>query len=210
MDASRRTGHSNAYFTGMGRAKRIVLFDTMLEKMSDDETLAVLAHEIGHFRKHHIRQRLILGTATTLVGFFVLGLLAQWPPLFQAFGFAAPSPHALLALVALGGGAFTFWMEPLSAWWSRRHEYEADAYSVDVAGMPEALKTALAGLSGQNLSNLHPHPWYSAYHYSHPPLTERLAAIDRLAQPSQRSGGDDRAAGAQPSAAPTPSATAVH
>ena len=188
MDASRRTGHSNAYFTGLGRAKRIVLFDTMLSRMSADETLAVLAHEIGHFRKHHIRQRLALSTLTGLLGFYALGLLAQWPPLFQAFGFAAPAPHALLALAALGGGVFTFWLAPLSAWWSRRHEYEADAYSVNVAGMPEALKTALIGLSGQNLSNLHPHPWYCAFHYSHPPLSDRLGAIDRLARGSPQGG----------------------
>lgn len=186
MNASRRSGHSNAYFTGLGRAKRIVLFDTMLERMSADETLSVLAHEIGHFRKHHIRQRLIVGTAAALAGFYALAWLAEWPPLFAAFGFASPSPHALLALAALGGGVLTFWLAPLSAWWSRRHEYEADAYSVGLAGMPEALKTALVGLSRQNLSNLHPHPWYSAVHYSHPPLSQRVAAIERLARTSQQ------------------------
>jgi STE24 endopeptidase len=193
MDASRRTGHSNAYFTGLGRAKRIVLFDTMLERMSADETLSVLAHEIGHFRMHHIRKRLVLGTFTALAGFALLGWLAEWQPLYEAFGFDRPSPHALLALAALCGGAFTFWLAPLSAWWSRRHEYEADAYSVGVARMPEALKTALVGLSRQNLSNLHPHPWYSAFHYSHPPLRDRLAAIDRLARSSQLDGHDGTA-----------------
>jgi STE24 endopeptidase len=181
VDASRRTGHSNAYFTGLGRAKRIVLFDTMLERMTPDETLAVLSHEIGHFRRHHVKKRLVLSMGSTLAALYILSLLAPWPPLYAAFGFPAPSPHALLALLALGGGAFTFWLEPLSAWWSRRHEYEADAYAVRLAGAPDALKSALVGLSGQNLSNLHPHPWYSAYYYSHPPLTERLAAIDRIA-----------------------------
>jgi STE24 endopeptidase len=190
MDASRRTGHSNAFFTGIGRAKRIVLFDTLLERMSSDETISVLAHEIGHYRLRHVARRIGIGIAATGVLSFVLSLLAEWTPLYEAFGFAAPSAHALLALLALCGGAFTFWFTPLSSWYSRRHEFAADAYAVRLAAQPQALQSALIGLNGQNLSNLHPHPWYSRYYYSHPPLTERLAAIERLGGAGARAAPD--------------------
>ncbi|HET9597139.1 MAG TPA: M48 family metallopeptidase [Anaeromyxobacteraceae bacterium] len=180
VDASRRSGHSNAYFAGFFRP-RIVLFDTLLREMTVDETAAVLAHEIGHYRARHVHRRLVVGLAAQLLALFVLSRLLAWPPLFHAFGFAAPSLHAALALTALGGGAFTFFLAPLESWWSRRHEYEADRYSVRIARVPEALRSALVKLNGQNLSNLHPHPWYSAWNYSHPPLVERLAALERAA-----------------------------
>ncbi|WP_242342755.1 M48 family metallopeptidase [Anaeromyxobacter terrae] len=180
MDASRRSGHSNAYFTGIFRP-RIVLFDTLVEKMSVDEAASVLAHEIGHYRARHVQRRLALSAAGTLAVLFALSRLVPWPPLYAAFGFAGPSLHAALALVSLGGGAFVFWLSPLAARLSRRHEYEADRYAVRLAGAPEALETALVRLNGENLSNLHPHPWYSAWHYSHPVLVERLAAIERAA-----------------------------
>jgi STE24 endopeptidase len=118
-----------------------------------------------------------------LAGLYVLSVLAVWPPLFTAFGFAGPSFHGAIALVALGGGAFTFLLTPFSTALSRRHEFQADAYSVGLLHLPGPLKSALVRMSGENLSNLNPHPWYSAYHYSHPTLPERLAAIDRAAAP---------------------------
>ena len=212
MDASRRTGHSNAFFTGLGRAKRIVLFDTLVEKMSPDEILAVLAHEIGHFRAHHVKKRLAIGVVVTLLTLYVLSLLIQWPPLFHAFGFAAPSHHAALILLMLCGGAFTFYLAPLSAWYSRRHEYQADAYSVRIAGLPEALVDALVGLSDQNLANLNPHRWYSAFYYSHPTLSERVAAINRLVAESRPAhgelGGSPATVAAQAGATPQGSAPA--
>ncbi len=180
MDASRRSGHSNAYFTGIFRP-RIVLFDTLVERMSVDEAASVLAHEIGHYRARHVHRRLALSLGATLVALFVLSRLVAWLPLYSAFGFREPSFHAALALVALGGGAFVFWIQPVAARFSRRHEYEADRYAVRLARAPAALKDALVRLNGENLSNLHPHPWYSAWHYSHPVLVERLAAIDREA-----------------------------
>jgi len=179
VDASRRSGHSNAYLAGFGRP-RIVLFDTLLERMSEAEIAAVLAHEIGHYRRRHIHRSLALSTAGLLLLLYILSWLVDWPPLFSAFGFAAPSTHVAVALLMLAGGAFTFWLGPVMAWLSRRREYEADAYSVNLVALPEALKSALIGLSDHNLSNLWPHPWYSGYHYSHPPLTQRLEAIDRL------------------------------
>ena len=181
MDASRRSGHSNAYFTGILRP-RIVLFDTLVQRMSVDEAASVLAHEIGHYRARHVQRRLALGVATTFVALFVLSRLVPWPPLHRAFGFDAPTLHGAVALLTLGGGAFVFWLQPLTALLSRRHEYEADRFAVRVAGAPAALKTALLRLTGENLSNLHPHPWFSAWHYSHPALVERLAAIDRASR----------------------------
>jgi len=178
MDASRRSAHSNAYFTGILRP-RIVLFDTLVERMSVDEAASVLAHEIGHYRAHHVQRRLALGIFATFAGLFVLSRLVPWPPLHEAFGFPAPTLHGAVALLMLGGGAFVFWLQPLAALMSRRHEYEADRFAVRIARAPAALKTALLRLTGENLSNLHPHPWYSAWHYTHPVLVERLAAIDR-------------------------------
>jgi STE24 endopeptidase len=181
MDASKRSAHSNAMFMGLLRP-RIVLFDTLVERMTVDEAAAVLAHEVGHFKERHVQKRLLLGLAASLLGLWVLSLLAAWPPLFQAFGFAAPSWHAALALFALGGGAFTFFLAPLGSWLSRRHEYQADRFSVRLARAPGALGSALVKLNRENLSNLHPHPWYSRWHYTHPTLLERLAAIEAAAR----------------------------
>lgn len=203
MDASRRSGHSNAYFTGLFRP-RIVLFDTMLEEMETDESLAVLAHEMGHYRMRHVHKGLALNLAGLLAMLWVLSLLAQWPPLFQAFGFAAPSLHAAVALVVAMGGVFTFYLDPLLAWISRRHEFAADAFAVDLLQLPEALKSALIRLSGRNLADPTPHPWYSAYHHSHPTLLERMAAVDRLAVPQARvPHGDKAKAGARKSGSGT-------
>ncbi len=176
MDASKRSGHSNAYFTGFFRP-RIVLFDTLVQQMTVDEAAAVLAHEIGHYQARHVHKRLVLGLVAQLVVLWILSLLVRWPPLFEAFGFARPSLEAALALASLCGGAFTFFFAPIESYLSRRHEYEADRFSVRIARAPAALRSALVKLNGQNLSNLHPHPWYSAWHYSHPTLLERVAAI---------------------------------
>jgi len=176
MDASRRSAHSNAYFTGLFRP-RIVLFDTLVSSMSAEEGTAVLAHEIGHFRLHHVVKRLGAGLAGTLLGLWLLSRLVLWPAFFHAFGFGAPSWQAAVAILSLAGGAFTFFLAPVSAWVSRRHEYAADRYSLEHAALPEALASALVKLNGENLANLHPHPWYSRWHYSHPTLLERLQAI---------------------------------
>jgi STE24 endopeptidase len=180
MDASRRSGHSNAYFTGLFRP-RIVLFDTLVERMSPDEAASVLAHEIGHYRRRHIHRMLALSALGLFLVLFALSRLVPWPPLYAAFGFAAPSLQAAVALLALAGGPFVFWLAPVAAALSRRQEYEADRYAVQLARSPQALKSALLRLDGENLGNLHPHPWYSAWHYGHPTLMERLAAIDRVA-----------------------------
>jgi len=176
MDAGRRSTHSNAYFTGLVRP-RIVLFDTLLKTMTGEEALAVLAHEMGHWRAGHVRRMIAVTLALQLAGLFVLSLAIQWPPLFAAFGFAAPSLPAAAALAALCGQTVTFWLGPVLAWVSRRHEYEADAFSLKLIGAGTPLRSALDKLGRENLSNLAPHPWYSAYHYSHPTLPERLARL---------------------------------
>jgi len=191
MDASRRSGHSNAWFAGLFRP-RIVLFDTFLAQTSPDEAAAVLAHEIGHFKRSHVKLRLLWSLAGTLGMLWVLSLLVPWRPLYVTFGFASPSLHAATALVTLVGGAFVFWMTPLGAWLSRRHEYEADQFAMDLSGQPEALASSLVRLHQSNLSNLDPHPWFSAWHYSHPAIVDRLAAIAREEARIARRASDER------------------
>ena len=177
MDGSKRSKHSNAYFTGLGPVKRIVLFDTLLDQLDPGEIEAVVAHEIGHERLRHIPQRLALSVVATVAALWVLSLVLDYAPLFAAFGIGQPSHHAALVLFSLLAGPFTFWLGPLSALWSRRHEYAADRFAATAVESPEPLSGALIKLSRDNLSNLAPHPWYSFYHYSHPTLVERLAAL---------------------------------
>ncbi len=179
MDGSKRSRHSNAYFTGLGRVKRIVLFDTLVSQMSEEEILAVLAHEIGHEKKRHVLKGSIVSIALSFVAFWILDLFMDWGALYAAFGFVAPSKHALLLILALVTGPATFFLAPAFSAWSRKHEYEADAYSARAAGS-EALASALVRLNRENASNLWPHPLYSAWYYSHPTLRERLAAIRKV------------------------------
>ncbi len=178
MDGSRRSHHSNAYFTGLGKAKRIVLFDTLIQSLAEESLVAVLAHEIGHEKKHHIRQRLGFSTVMMLAGFWILSLLLTYEPFYRAFGFEQASAYALLVLMSFCAGPFTFFLSPLFAAWSRRHEYEADRFAVDATGGAAALKAALIGLGRNNLTNLTPHPLYSRYYYSHPTIAERVAAME--------------------------------
>jgi STE24 endopeptidase len=180
VDSSKRSRHSNAYFTGLGRSKRIVLFDTLVQSSSEEEILSVLAHEIGHEKRNHLKKGLALTLAMTLVGFFVLGLLLHWTPLYRAFGFRQDGSHALLVLLAFCSGPIMFFLQPLFSARSRKHEYEADRFAVQGVGSAAGMKSALLRLSKDNLSNLAPHPLYSFFHYSHPTLAERLAALERF------------------------------
>ncbi|HTZ50192.1 MAG TPA: M48 family metallopeptidase [Spirochaetia bacterium] len=179
VDSSRRSGHSNAYFTGLGRAKRIVLFDTLVSSHTEHEIVSVLAHEIGHEKRAHIKKGLALSVAMSLVGFWILSLLLHWTPLYPAFGFSQPGSAELLVLLAFCSGPFTFFLQPIFTARSRRQEYEADRFAVQGVGSADGLKSALLRLSRDNLSNLSPHPWYSFFHYSHPTLAERIAALER-------------------------------
>jgi STE24 endopeptidase len=178
MDGSRRSSHGNAYFTGVGRHKRIVLYDTLLERLAPGEVEAVLAHELGHFRLHHVRQRLALGFGAALVGFAVLGRAAASPAFYTALGVPQPSPHAALALFALVVPVFTFFLAPLGSWWSRRHEYQADRFAAAHADA-RLLAAALVKLYRDNAATLTPDRLYSAWHDSHPPALARIAALER-------------------------------
>ena len=180
MDGSKRSAHSNAYFTGIGKSKRIVLFDTLLEQMSVEQGLAVLAHEMGHYKMKHIQRMLIVQTIFLLVGLYVLSLLLDFQPLYSAFGLA-PSHHAALVLFSLLSGAVTFYLGPLMNLLSRKHEYEADRFATLTLRDGKPMEEALINLTVKNLSNLTPHPWYSAYHYSHPTSAERISAIRQCA-----------------------------
>jgi STE24 endopeptidase len=176
MDGSKRSGHSNAYFTGIGKAKRIVLFDTLLEQMTIEQGLAVLAHEMGHYKMKHIRRMLVVQLVFLLVGLYLLSLLLGYRPLFSAFGLDS-SNHAALVLFSLISGPATFYLSPLLNRLSRKHEYEADRFAALTLGDGKAMEEALVNLSVKNLSNLTPHPWFSAYHYSHPTTAERIDAL---------------------------------
>src|SRR5882724_3321650 len=177
MDGSKRSAHSNAYFTGIGKAKRIVLFDTLIEQMTIDQGLAVLAHEMGHYKMKHIRRMLVVQTVFLFLGLYILSLLVNYRPLFAAFGVDNPSNPAALVLFSLLSAPATFFLGPLINLLSRKHEYEADRFAVETLRNRRSMEEALINLTIKNLSNLTPHPWYSAYHYSHPTPTERIDAI---------------------------------
>jgi STE24 endopeptidase len=179
VDGSRRSAHGNAYFTGFGRNKRIVFFDTLLERLGNAEVEAVLAHELGHFRLHHVRQRLIVGTLQAFVGLALLALLLDHPQALAAFGLA-PSTHATLLIFLLVVPAFAFFLSPLAAWWSRRHEFAADRFAAQHASAAE-LAEALVKLYRDNATTLTPDRVSSAFYDSHPPALVRIAHLKALA-----------------------------
>jgi STE24 endopeptidase len=176
MDGSRRSAHGNAYFTGVGRNKRIVFFDTLMERLGGAEIEAVLAHELGHFRLAHVKQRLVLSMVGSLVGLAILAWFAQQPWFYTALGVPTPSTHAALLLFMLVTPAFTYFATPLSAWWSRRHEFQADDFAIAHADRA-ALADALVKLYRDNASTLTPDPVHSAFYDSHPPALIRIARL---------------------------------
>jgi STE24 endopeptidase len=176
VDGSRRSAHGNAYFTGIGRHKRIVFFDTLLKQLASPEIEAVLAHELGHFRLRHVRQRLLVSFVTMLVGFALLGWLAGKPGFYRALGVPTPSTHAALILFALAVPVAVFFTTPLGSLWSRRHEFAADRFASQHANAQE-LASALVKLYRENASTLTPDPLYTAFYYSHPPALERIARL---------------------------------
>ncbi|MGB0412959.1 MAG: M48 family metallopeptidase [Coraliomargarita sp.] len=180
MDGSKRSGHSNAFFAGFGKFRRIVLFDTLIEQMDAEELEAVLAHEIGHYKLGHIPKMIAVSGVMTLGMFATLGWLANSTWFAQAFYFSETASTALvpvLLLFMLLSGLVTFWLSPLSSRLSRKHEYEADAFARDAMDSYEPLVRSLRKLHKENLSNLTPHPLYSSFHYSHPTLLEREASM---------------------------------
>jgi STE24 endopeptidase len=177
MDASRRSGHSNAYFTGIGRTKRVVLFDTLLAQMTKREIIGVLAHELGHWKKGHIIKTLIASQVFALVSSYAAFRFVNWESLPTLFGSDATSFPARVLFLAFLGSIIMFPLTPLFSYLSRRHEWEADAFASELTRDPESLAHALAKLARENLSNLHPHPLYAAFYYSHPPMTERIRKL---------------------------------
>jgi len=183
MDGSKRSRHSNAFFTGFGRFRKVVLFDTLIAQLTESELEAVLAHEIGHYKKRHIVKLLVVSILGLFVAFAAIAWLARQVWFYRAFGFEAPAgftPSALvpaLLLFALLAGAASFWLSPLMNLWSRKFEYEADAFARNVMGERLSLTGALRKLNEKNLSNLTPHPLYSGFYYSHPTLLEREQAL---------------------------------
>jgi STE24 endopeptidase len=177
MDGSKRSRHSNAFFTGFGKFRKIVLFDTLINQLAEVELEAVLAHEIGHYKKKHIPKMLIGSAVGLLVAFFAIAQLANQPWFYRAFGFEPGSIVPALLLFSLLSGVVTFWFTPLFNLLSRKFEYEADAYARQTMSEAESLIGALRKLNEKNLSNLTPHPLYSGFYYSHPTLLERERAL---------------------------------
>jgi STE24 endopeptidase len=183
MDGSKRSRHSNAFFTGFGRFRKIVLFDTLIAQLSETELEAVLAHEIGHYKKRHIAKLLSVSAFGLLIAFAAIAWLARQDWFYRAFGFTPADGFAPATIVpamlifALLAGTLSFWLTPLMNLWSRRFEYEADAFAREVMTEAQPLVGALRKLNEKNLSNLTPHPLYSSFYYSHPTLLEREQAL---------------------------------
>ncbi|MDH5183672.1 MAG: M48 family metallopeptidase [Gammaproteobacteria bacterium] len=173
MDGSRRSAHGNAYFTGMGKNKRIVFFDTLTNSLDHDEVEAVLAHELGHFRRKHISKRMLLMALTTLLGLAVLGWLIQAPWFYTALGAEQVSNHMALVLFMLISPVFTFLFTPVFSAYSRKHEFEADEFAAHNSDANKLI-TALVKMYQENASTLTPDPIYSAFYHSHPPAPIRI------------------------------------
>jgi len=183
MDGSKRSHHSNAFFTGFGRFRKIVLFDTLIAQLTEPELESVLAHEIGHYKKRHVLKLIGVSITGVFMAFAVIAWLASQERFYRAFGFehqggfAAANVIPAMLLFALLAGTISFWLSPLIHIWSRRFEYEADAFARATMGEPQSLIQALRKLNEKNLSNLTPHPLYSRFYYSHPTLLERERAL---------------------------------
>ncbi len=178
MDGSRRSSHGNAYFTGLGNNKQIVFFDNLLDSLEEEEVEAVLAHELGHFKKKHIVKRLVSMTFLTLAGFAMLGWLMQQQWFYNGLGMTTQSIYAALILFSIASPAFTFFLSPISAMISRKHEFEADDYAAEQADANKLIE-ALVKLYKENANTLTPDPLHSAYYDSHPPAPVRIAHLNR-------------------------------
>ena len=178
MDGSRRSSHGNAYFSGLGTHKRIVFYDTLLKSLTPEEVEAVLAHELGHFRRHHIRKRIILMALLSLAGLWILAQLMQMPAFYAGLGVSTPSTYMGLILFMMVAPLFSSFLSPVLAGISRRHEFEADDFAARQADARTLIR-ALVKLYEENASTLTPDPLYSAFHDSHPPAPVRIAHLSR-------------------------------
>jgi STE24 endopeptidase len=178
MDATRRTRHTNAYFSGLGKAKRIVLFDSLIQCHSQDEIISILAHEIGHLKKNHIKKQILINGFVSLLLFFLASKLMTWEKMYESFGFSAMSGYVGLFLVGILWEPANFFLSPVGRAISRKFEREADFYSLGILKTAKPLVTALKKMAKENLSNLSPHPLYVFFNYSHPPLLERIEYLE--------------------------------
>lgn len=176
MDGSRRSAHGNAYFTGFGRNKRIVFFDTLLNSLNEAEVEAVLAHELGHFKLRHITKRIVMMFSLSLLGLALLGWLIKQSWFYAGLGISTPSVHTALALFMLVMPVFTFFLSPLMAWGSRKHEFEADAFASQQANAGDLIN-ALVKMYEENAKTLTPDPLHSVFYDSHPPAPVRIAHL---------------------------------
>jgi STE24 endopeptidase len=183
MDGSKRSSHGNAYFTGFGNNKRIVFFDTLLSRLAPPEIEAVLAHELGHFRKKHVVKHMVLMFAGSLAFLWLLGQLIDTPWFYAGLGVSAQSTVLALILFFLVMPVFTFPFSPLMSYLSRRHEFEADAYAAEHAEAADLIR-ALVKLYQDNASTLTPDPLHSLFHDSHPPAAQRIAHLQLLGKPA--------------------------
>jgi STE24 endopeptidase len=179
MDASRRSSHGNAYFTGFGKNKRIVFFDNLIKTLEPEEVEAVLAHELGHFKKRHVLKGLAKSLIFSLIGFGVLGYVYNLKAFYVGHGVDNPSDYMALLLFSLVSGAYTFLLTPLSAITSRKHEFEADEFASENAKASKLI-SALVKLYKDNASTLTPDPLYSAFYHSHPPALIRVQHLEGL------------------------------
>ena len=180
VDGSKRSRHSNAYFTGFGRFRKIVLYDTLIDQMEAEEVEAVLAHEVGHYKMGHIPKRLLVSFLLGLAFFGLLSIALSSPWLYESLGLPASLTGSLASMVvalSLSIGVFTYWISPISNFFSRKHEYEADRFASDSMGSPNPLINALRKLYVENLSYPLPHPWIATFHNSHPTIVEREASL---------------------------------
>ena len=168
--------HGNAYFTGFGKTKRIVFFDTLLKHLSPTQVEAVLAHELGHFKRKHVLKGMIASMTMTLIGFAVLAWLMKQEWFYSAFGIQQSSTYMALILFILVSPAFTFFVGPIMARWSRKHEFEADEFAAKESNANELI-SALVSLYKKNAGTLTPDPLYSAFYDSHPPASIRIAHL---------------------------------
>ncbi|OOZ42454.1 M48 family metallopeptidase [Solemya elarraichensis gill symbiont] len=179
MDGSRRSGHGNAYFTGFGKNKRIVFYDTLLKQLSAEQVEAVLAHELGHYKKRHVIKGIILSTAMSFTGFAVLAWIMKNTWFYTGLGVEQPSTYMALILFVLISPAFTYFLSPIFSWVSRRHEFEADAFAADQSGSRHLI-TGLITLYRENASTLTPDALHSAFYDSHPPASIRIRHLEEV------------------------------
>ena len=177
MDASKRSRHTNAYFSGIGRVKRIILYDTLLEKMNHDEILSVLAHEAGHWKKKHVLKMIIAAEVLSFIGIYISFVILQTDFLTDLFQIKNGTFFAKIIVLGFIGGIISFALTPAGNFISRKFEREADRFAYQMTENKEAIISTFIKLSKDNLSNLHPHPLYAAFYYSHPPIVERIKEI---------------------------------